>query len=85
MTRKWTKAERDYLVTVGRRIAERRRAFGLSQEQLGERAGLHRTYIGAVERGTTNVGAANLGCIAHGLETDVGDLTAGLSVDPFAR
>lgn len=85
MTRKSTRAERTFLVTIGERIGERRKNLGLSQEQLGERAGLHRTYVGAVERGTTNVGVVNLGCIAHALGADVGELTSGLAVDPFAK
>ncbi len=85
MTRKWTKSERTFLVTLGQRVAERRSAFGLSQEQLGERAGLHRTYVGSVERGTSNIGVANLAYLAYALETDVGQLTHGLSLDPLAR
>ncbi len=84
MTRRWTEAEQAFLVTLGDRVVERRRELGLSQEQLGERAGLHRTYIGAVERGTTNLGVANLGYLAHALDTDAGGLLEGLSLDPFA-
>ncbi|MBE9064905.1 helix-turn-helix domain-containing protein, partial [cf. Phormidesmis sp. LEGE 11477] len=36
---------------VGRRVGARRRALGLSQEELGWRAGLHRTRISQIERG----------------------------------
>ncbi len=35
----------------GRRVAERRRQVGLSQEGAAERAGLHRTEVGMIERG----------------------------------
>jgi transcriptional regulator with XRE-family HTH domain len=37
---------------IGRRIKEARRKLGLTQEELGERAGLHYSYIGQVERGS---------------------------------
>ena len=39
---------------VGVAIRTRRTAMGLSQEQLGEIAGLDRTYISGVERGVRN-------------------------------
>ena len=41
----------DIAKTVGRRLRSYRLALGLSQERLAERAGLHPTYIGQVERG----------------------------------
>lgn len=36
---------------VGSTIRDLRKSQGLSQEKLAEKAGLHRTYIGALERG----------------------------------
>lgn len=41
----------DFLQTIGKRIRARRHALGMSQEALAERAGLHYTYIGQIERG----------------------------------
>jgi transcriptional regulator with XRE-family HTH domain len=42
--------------------------LGLSQERLGEVAGLHRTYIGAVERGEKNLTVLTLCRIANALK-----------------
>lgn len=39
---------------LGRAIRELRARRGLSQEELGHRAGLHRNYVGAIERGEIN-------------------------------
>ncbi len=46
--------------------AERER-LGISQEELADRAGLHRTYIGGVERGERNLGLLNVVRIARAL------------------
>ena len=48
-----------------------REAKGLSQEKLAELAGIHRTYIGDVERGTRNVALVNMTRIAQGLGTSL--------------
>ena len=47
---------------------------GLSQEKLAELAGLHRAYIGQIERGEKNIGLKNLEKIAKGLKISVKDL-----------
>ena len=47
-----------------------RKKAGLSQEKLAERAGLHRTYIGGVERGEYNVSAINIARIAQALDIE---------------
>lgn len=54
----------------------------VSQERLAERSGLHRTYIGHVERGEVNVALYNIVRIAAALEVDPGDLVRGLQVAP---
>lgn len=50
----------------------------VSQERLAERTGLHRTYIGHVERGEVNVALFNIIRIAAAVEVDPGELVAGL-------
>lgn len=51
-----------------------RKIRGLSQEALAEMSSLHRTYIGAVERGERNVTLSTLELIAGALEVSVPDL-----------
>ena len=48
-----------------RRIREQR---GLSQEDLADLAGLHRAYIGQIERGEKNIGLKNLEKIVKALK-----------------
>jgi transcriptional regulator with XRE-family HTH domain len=52
---------------VGFNIRAIREARGLSQEELGDLAGLHRAYIGQIERGEKNIGLKNLEKIAKAL------------------
>ena len=51
----------------GRNLKTLREAQGLSQEKLAEYAGVHRTYISAVERGIKNVSLKNIEKIAIAL------------------
>ena len=51
-----------------------REAAGLSQEKLAEQAGLHRTYVGQVERGEANVTLEVVQALATALGTDPGTL-----------
>jgi transcriptional regulator with XRE-family HTH domain len=55
------------LAELGRAIRSQREAQGLSQEELAERSGLHRNYIGGIERGERNVGVRALFSVARGL------------------
>lgn len=52
------------LTTIGKNLRALRKQLGLSQERLAELAELHRTYIGAVERGEKNISAKNIEKIA---------------------
>lgn len=64
--------EKETLLThLGYRVKELRKDKGISQEQLGEMSGLHRTYIGMIERGEKNITVYNIWLISKALETDL--------------
>lgn len=63
---------------IGRRLAERvrilRRAKGWSQEELADRAGLHRTFVSQVERNLKNTTIQSTEKLARALEVTLGEL-----------
>lgn len=59
---------------LGRAVRSRRLELGLSQEKLAERAQLHWTYIGGIERGERNVSLINIVRIAEALSLTPSDL-----------
>ena len=61
-------------VLVGERIRNLRKERGWSQEELGEKADLHHTYVGAVERGEKNASIDTLDKIADALGIEMVDL-----------
>jgi transcriptional regulator with XRE-family HTH domain len=63
-------------VAFGRAIQALRTERGLTQEELGYRAGLDRSYMGDVERGERNVSLTNILKIARALDVDTTDLFA---------
>ena len=63
------------LVNFGLKVCEERKKLGLSQEELANRAGVHRTYIGMIERAEKNITLKNIEKIAKALNVSIGDLT----------
>jgi transcriptional regulator with XRE-family HTH domain len=55
-------------------VRRRRLELGLSQEQLAEKAGVHRTYVGMLERGEKNVTIYNIWRLAGALQIEAADL-----------
>lgn len=70
-------ADRDFLRALGDAVRDRRTALGLTQADLAETCGLHRTFIGSVERGERNLAVLNLRLIARHLRVSVAALVPG--------
>jgi transcriptional regulator with XRE-family HTH domain len=58
----------------GEKVRELRRAKGLSQEELAFRAGIHRNYLGGIERGERNPALDNIAAIAKALGVELSEL-----------
>ncbi|MDP2682061.1 MAG: helix-turn-helix transcriptional regulator [Deltaproteobacteria bacterium] len=65
---------KDILKEFGRRVRDIRKEHGLSQEELAEKADLHFTYIGGIERGERNLSLKNIKRIADALKIDIREL-----------
>jgi transcriptional regulator with XRE-family HTH domain len=63
-------------VSLGRAIRDLRSRRGYSQESFADAVGLHRTYIGGIERGERNVSLRNLARIADTLEIPLSQMLA---------
>ena len=81
------KSDRYYVLEVsenielnkfGEQVRRLRKAKGLSQEQLAELAGLHRNYIGGIERGERNVALLNIVRLARALKVSPSYLLEGI-------
>lgn len=58
----------------GRNVRAARTKLGISQELLAEKCGLHRTYVGSVERGERNITLLNADRLALALKTSLSEL-----------
>lgn len=58
----------------GNKVNRLRKAKGWTQEELAKMTGLHRTYIGSIERSERNISLINIERIAKALKVKVEDL-----------
>ena len=68
------KADIQILREFGLRIQQERKKLGMSQEELAFRAGMHRTYIGMIERAERNITLSNIKKLADALQQNIKDL-----------
>ena len=68
------KSRPDIRERFGFAVKDRREELGLTQEDLAERAGIHRTYLSDVERGSRNLSLINIERLAHGLSLTLPEL-----------
>lgn len=66
--------EEKALILFGKRVRELRKNKNWTQEELAFQTKLHRTYIGAVERGEQNISLKNIAKIAVILEVSLADM-----------
>jgi transcriptional regulator with XRE-family HTH domain len=71
----------DVTVELGRRVRALRQERNLSQEKLAEKARVHRTYVGSLERGERNVALINIVRLAEALGVDPCELVKGMTSD----
>ena len=65
--------------TFGHTIRALRKKKGISQESLAELCKLHRTYVGAIERGERNVSLLNIVALARALDVPASRTMRGVS------
>ncbi len=66
------------LKEFGLLIKKKRKELGLSQEALADKAKLHRTYIGMIERGEKNITLKNIEKLASSFDCTIAQLMSEL-------
>ncbi len=70
--------KKDLLKIFGQKIRKLRMRMNLSQEALAEKAFVHRTYIGMIERAEKNITLSNIEKIAKALNVSISELFKGI-------
>lgn len=65
--------KREVLIKFGKKVRAERGKLRFSQEELASRAGVHRTYIGMIERAEKNITLENIEKVAKALNLNLSD------------
>src|SRR5690242_21887730 len=65
---------------LGAEVKRRRSKLGISQEELGERAALHRTYVSDVEAGKRNLSLQSLERLARALDSSLSSVLDAIEI-----
>lgn len=72
-----TDPQKEVLELIAANVRKLRKQLDISQEELGFRAGMHRTHVGLVERAKINLSATNIKKLALALNVPVAKLFEG--------
>jgi len=72
----------DLQSVFGRNLRTRRKVLHLSQEEVGERAGMNKNYVSRVEEGQLNITLGTMKRLATALDLDVLTLLGGRPINP---
>ncbi len=70
--------DEEFFREIGHHLRQRREALGWTQAEVARRCGLHKAYVGFVERGERNVSLINLRRMARVLRVRLSDVFKGL-------
>jgi transcriptional regulator with XRE-family HTH domain len=68
----------EILTALGQRVRELRLKRGYSQEAFADLCGVHRTFMGTIERGESNISFSNLVKISSALGITLSQMVSGL-------
>ena len=66
--------DKDILIKFGKKVRQERTKRGYSQESFADKVGMHRTYIGMIERAEKNITLTNINKIAKALGMKLSEL-----------
>lgn len=82
MAKRHLRQPSQYIVSIlACNVIRLRRSLSISQEQLADKSGLHRTYVGSIERCERNVTLSTLEALANALEVTVPQLLSEMGIE----